>query len=208
MTVKYYVLLANVAARDRPLDRRGGHLDRRVEPAQGTWTPLNPNDSTVVATSNTATHVLNDRLLATQKGVAVVKDTGAAGPTPGDTLEYTVAFQVSDFFAFQNLVITDLISDGQHFDPTFTPTLQVNGDVLRSRRQPQAANFTVVGNYTGATPAPADPDGTSTLTFRVSDEMVSARAERAGSLAAWSRGPLPQPRPGAGRSPARSRSVP
>ena len=94
--------------------------------------------------------------------------------SPGDTLEYTIVFQVSDFFAFQSLVVSDVISDGQRFDPTFTPLLLIDGN---PDSLPQAAfhraNYTVTGNYTGAVPPPAAPDGTSTIDFNVSDEIIT-----------------------------------
>ena len=139
------------------------------------WTPINPTDAPVTGiTSNTASHLLTDKSLATQKSVAIVTDTGAPGASPGDTLQYTINFQVSDFFAFQNLLLTDLISDGQHFDPTFTPTFQVNGNTYTlGTANFNASNFSVTGNYTGAIPAPATPDGTSTIAFNLSNEMVT-----------------------------------
>ena len=46
--------------------------------------------------------MLTDKSIETQKGVTIVSDTGAAGTSPGDTLEYTIDFQVSDYFAFRN----------------------------------------------------------------------------------------------------------
>ena len=52
---------------------------------------------------------------------------------PGDTLEYTIVFQVSDFFALQSLVVSDVISDGQRFDTTFTPTLLITATLTTSR---------------------------------------------------------------------------
>lgn len=52
-------------------------------------------------------------------------DVGPAGASPGDTLEYTLAFQVSDFFSFDQLVIADSFSDGQLWHSGFTPTLSV-----------------------------------------------------------------------------------
>lgn len=142
--------------------------------AQGNWLPLDPTDPPTLATSNTDSHVLIDRSLATQKSVVVVTDTGATGPSPGDTLEYTINFQVSDYFAFQNLSLSDVISDGQHFDSSFTPTLQVNGNPFAlGTANFNAANFSVTGNYTGAIPAPTTPDGTSIIAFRLSNEMIT-----------------------------------
>ncbi|VEP13299.1 hypothetical protein H1P_1920010 [Hyella patelloides LEGE 07179] len=45
--------------------------------------------------------------------------------TPGTILEYTLDFQVSDYFAFEDVFVTDTFSDGQRFyNPSgFEPTL-------------------------------------------------------------------------------------
>ena len=119
-------------------------------------------------------HTLTDKSIAIQKGVAVVNDTGVTGPTPGDTLEYTLSFQVSDFFAFQGVVITDTISDGQHWMPARRPPCRSTATLTPWRRRTlRAANYDVVCNYSpigGAeceTNDPAANNGTTTLYFRV-----------------------------------------
>ena len=110
----------------------------------------------------------------------MVNDTGVTGPTPGDTLEYTLSFQVSDFFAFQGVVITDTISDGQHLDASFAPILSVNGNTYTlAAANVTAANYDVACNYSPSggpeceSDDPAANDGTTTLYFRVSDELVA-----------------------------------
>ncbi|QDU60447.1 hypothetical protein Pan216_12870 [Planctomycetes bacterium Pan216] len=50
-------------------------------------------------------------------------DQGPSGPSPTDILEYTLRFQVSDYFAFDNVIILDTLTDGQTFDMTFAPVL-------------------------------------------------------------------------------------
>ena len=86
--------------------------------SQADWTPVDPRDPAGTFTSNTDTHTLNDRSLAIQKSVQGVNPSGPNGTVaPGDTLEYTIVFQVSDFFAFQSLVVSDVISDGQTIRP-------------------------------------------------------------------------------------------
>ena len=91
------------------------------------WTPLDPRDvgGTVSEDPAGCEHTLTDKSIAVQKNVV---DINGGGITPGDTLEYTLSFQVSDYFAFSDSVITDTISDGQHFDSTFNPTLFFNGN--------------------------------------------------------------------------------
>jgi hypothetical protein len=103
-------------------------------------------------------------------------------------LEYTLTFQVSDFFAFDQNVVTDIISDGQHFDSTFTPTLQINGNTYTLAAAGfDSANYDVLCNYTGGpggectgTDTTIDA-GKTKIVFRVSDEVVS-RGQQNGRL--------------------------
>jgi len=144
--------------------------------AQGNWDPIDPGDpQNIVATAAPANHTLNVKSIATQKSVAIVNDTGAAGATPGDTLEYTIAVQVSDYFAFQNLLINDTFSDGQRLDLGFTPTFAWNehGGTFGAQTF-NAANYVVTPNYSLGDGNPLDgTDGTTGLLFNLSDEMVT-----------------------------------
>ena len=49
-----------------------------------------------------------------------------------DTIEYQLNFQVSDYFALNNVTLEDILSDGQEIDASFTPTIsfqqQANGN--------------------------------------------------------------------------------
>ncbi len=133
--------------------------------AQGTWTPIDPRQSTTTVTSNVATNTITDKSIAIQKSVADVIDTGALGPTPGDTLLYTLNIQVSDFFAFNNLVALDQFSDGQSFDPTYMPTLTVTEQGSTTSGTLATANY-VLGSQDGTT-------GITPLTFNLSNELLS-----------------------------------
>ena len=147
------------------------------------WTPLDPRDvgGTVSENPTGCEHTLTDKSLAVQKNVV---DTNGGGITPGDILEYTLSFQVSDYFAFNDLVVTDIISDGQHFDSTFSPTMFFNGNGFTlSAAAINASNYDVSCNYTGlplpvpnadcTIDDPAANDGTTALEFRVSNEIQS-----------------------------------
>lgn len=93
--------------------------------ATGSWTPIDTRDGgarTVTVDPAGPEHQLQEQSIATQKSVAIVTDTGASGLSPGDTLEYTIVYQVSDYFAFDTLVSTDTFSDGQRFLCSFIPT--------------------------------------------------------------------------------------
>ncbi len=101
------------------------------------WTPIDPRDTptpmTITLPPNA--HTLQQHSLATQKSVTPV-DRTTLNPTggsiiPGQTLlRYDIDFQVSDYFAVQNVYLEDILSDGQRLfvratgNPT-TPTLQV-----------------------------------------------------------------------------------
>lgn len=148
----------------------------------GNWTPIDARDPITAVSINPAgtEHTLTAKSIATQKSVAIVTDVGAAGASPGDVLEYTIQVQVSDYFAFQNLVLADLFSDGQRFDPSFAPTLtwQEHGTTFAVQNF-STANYGVSQNFTGAVATPPnftiDPaanDGTTTVTFALSSEMA------------------------------------
>lgn len=137
--------------------------------ASATWTPIDTRDPVVTITSDATNndHTLTIKSTATQKTNSIVIDTGAPGPTPGDTIKYTIDFQISDYFAFQNFVVSDRFSDGQNLDPAFAPTLEVtdgHGVGGATTGTFAAANFTFTPNVVG---------GADDLIFRVSDELVT-----------------------------------
>jgi hypothetical protein len=142
--------------------------------ASGTWIPVDTRDGTEPAVANPPgpEHTLNDRSLAIQKEAGLVVDTGAAGASPGDTVQYTLDVQGSDYFTFGDLEITDVVSDGQHFDGSFTPTLSVT-----ERGTGNSGSF-IVGtdlivdtSQIGNDSNPAT-DGSTTLTFHLSQALA------------------------------------
>ncbi|MFN3741257.1 MAG: isopeptide-forming domain-containing fimbrial protein, partial [Anaerolineales bacterium] len=150
----------------------------------GTWTPIDSRDAGGTFTQDPpgCEHTLTDKSIAIQKSVSVV---GGGNAAPGKYLEYTLDFQISDFFAFNNIVITDVISDGQHFAPGFVPTLQINGNGYTLAALAMGdSNVTTSCNYTGATASPPAPpgecdsldpapnDGATTIVFDVSQEII------------------------------------
>ncbi|MFV9507596.1 MAG: beta strand repeat-containing protein, partial [Oscillochloridaceae bacterium umkhey_bin13] len=143
--------------------------------ASYSWTPIDPRDAIVTATIDLPgpEHTLTLRSLAVQKSVALQTDTGAPGYTPGDTVQYTLQLQVSDFFAFDQVLLTDVMSDGLRLDPTFVPTLQVNGNGYSLPNSPfAAANYTVDLSQIGNDTNPVT-NGSTRFLFRVSDELVT-----------------------------------
>jgi len=155
--------------------------------SQAFWTPLNPSDLAGIYTSNTAVDMLTDKSLAIQKTVDDVNHTGPPNAvSPGDTLEYTIQFQISDFFAVQNFVANDLLSDGQAFDPSFQPTLEVHGNGL------EVANSDFAPENVVVTP---QSDGSTSVAFLVSDELITRgyNGELLGGMVNPSGGLLPFP---------------
>ena len=113
--------------------------------------------------------ILEEQAIAIQKSVSNVS--GSEDFKPEDVLEYTIEFQVSDYFAFEDVIVNDTFSDGQRFDPNFAPVLTfdehtnpgVAGAEFSSTAN-LANNYTPVGNN------PNDNGGISTSDFVVIDE--------------------------------------
>jgi fimbrial isopeptide formation D2 family protein/uncharacterized repeat protein (TIGR01451 family) len=103
------------------------------------WTPIDTRDTPtpITITLPPNAHTLQQHSLATQKSVTPV-DRNTLAPTtggaiiPGSTLlRYDIDFQVSDYFAVQNVYLEDILSDGQRLFvrtsgiTSTVPTLQV-----------------------------------------------------------------------------------
>jgi large repetitive protein len=149
-----------------------------------TWQPVDGRDSLVTDTvdSSPCDAELDDEALVLRKGVSNVNP---AEPfdAPGDILRYTLTFSVSDFFALENAVLTDILSDGQRYyaDGTYFPTLSVQGyDFVVPADAFSSDNLTVDCNYSGGPgpectlpdPGGTAPLGTTELTFEISQEMI------------------------------------
>lgn len=124
--------------------------------AVGTWDPLDPRDATGVGNAvvdpGEPLDLVVARSVATQKSVQVTTDVGAAGPTPGDTLTWTIEVQVSDYFDLDGLDLDDLLSDGQTLDPGFDPLINYS--------TPLGSGSSTLGGFLVAeTNGPASPGG-------------------------------------------------
>jgi fimbrial isopeptide formation D2 family protein/uncharacterized repeat protein (TIGR01451 family) len=158
--------------------------------ASGQWQPIDTNDDPATATADPAgpEHVLDNKSIAIQKSVAIVNNVGSSGATPGDTLEYTLQFQISDYFTFGDLLITDVFQDGQLFDFGYGATFDItdmNGNVtgsftVREVTDADGGQTLVVdqtqintsdnGSEDGITPD--GTDGSTTLTFDLSKVLT------------------------------------
>ncbi len=161
-------------------------LTENIASGIGDWDPVDDRDPAVPdnALANgpcpecDPLHELHLRSMAVQKSIAIETDASPTGYSPGDVLEYSLAFQVSDYFSFGDVLVTDLLSDGQHVLDSFTPTLQINGNGYDlSTADFHAANYDASCNYSGGPGAecttnnPAADDGTTKLVFQISGEI-------------------------------------
>ena len=82
------------------------------------------------------------------------------GTTPGDTLEYVMNLQVSDFFEFSELLVNDTFSDGQLWDASFSPTFVIREEGSITSGTFSGTQHTVTNNVPG--------DGTTEVQFNLS----------------------------------------
>jgi uncharacterized repeat protein (TIGR01451 family)/fimbrial isopeptide formation D2 family protein len=198
MTFSYFVPQDDAAGLDViPLGTGGTAIATNTSNATGTWTSANPNypgPQTIASDPDDANaqHTLTARTVALQKSYADLTNPGS--PRAGDLIEYTLNFQVSDYFALDNFDITDVISDGQEFDASFTPTLTYTQQSESYTAAPFApANVTVTVNDPG--------NGTTDVVFDVSSQLAALRGSADGDLLGaaippgGTGGPLPDPLP-------------
>ena len=181
MTFRYYIPL-NDSAGSPVINADSGDdvLSQNTASATGGWQPLDGRDPLTTITVDPAgyEHILTDKSIAIQKGVSNI--TGTPN-NPGDILRYTLNFQVSDYFAFDGINITDILSDGQHLllGSGYDPQMSINGNqYVLSADTLDSTNVDVDCNYTGGPGSecdnenPAANDGGTTIIFNVSDEIM------------------------------------
>jgi len=148
----------------------------------GSWSPQDRRDSDKPVNGVGVSSGANLPLDASKgSSIAPTDDSGSSGATPGDIVTYTVAFDISDYFAVDGLVASDVFSDGQRFysDPTHLPQVRVTRDGLTTTHAFDPANLVVSCNYTGAVIGPdcdlLDPaadNGETSLTFYISQQLL------------------------------------
>lgn len=132
----------------------------------------------------TAADTVTAKAVALQKSGAIVGDTGPAGLTPGDTVEYTLSGQVSDYFTVGALTVTDTLGDGQTYLASFTPTvaLHSNGTTVAATTF-QPGEWTVAGK---------DAHGQTLITFDLSAAIARLIPGSGGQLVGDNSGGLGQ----------------
>ncbi|MCB1061531.1 MAG: DUF11 domain-containing protein, partial [Verrucomicrobiae bacterium] len=122
-------------------------------------------------------YIIEEHSIAIQKGVgfAAGGDRAVGGTVnPRDVLEYTMNFQISDYFAFTDVVVDDLLGDGQDFLPgdgsnvvdalEIVPTLSFQMDGASVSVNFDPGNFTWVENV----------DGTTDIQFDVYQQLIDS----------------------------------
>jgi len=177
MTFSYFVPQDDSAGVDViPLGTGGTALATNTSSATGTWTSANPNypgPQSIASDPDdpNAQHTLTVRTVALQKSYADLTNPGS--PRAGDLIEYTLNFQVSDYFALDNFNVADVLSDGQEFDATFTPTLTFTQKSQTFTSQPFAG-----ANFSSAVQA----NGSTNVNFDVSAELLALGLTTGGKL--------------------------
>jgi uncharacterized repeat protein (TIGR01451 family) len=103
------------------------------------WVPLDSCDTSPQALSQgPVVDNLLDKCIAIQKSVAIAMDNNAPGLTPGDVLQYTLNFQISDYKTIGSLVVNDMLANGQDF---ISPAVLTLSDQFGSKSGPIPAAF-------------------------------------------------------------------
>ena len=169
MSFTYFIPQQDAHAVDViPLTTGGQQTIINTAEATGTWTSTNPdfpNPQQVKSdpSDQNSQHVLTAKTLGVQKNLKNLSR--ANGYRVGDVIEYTLNFELSDYFALGDALLTDTLSDGQAFDPSFLPQLQYT----QHTQSLPSANFLLNTNYSVATD-PTDP-GEQVVTFELSQEL-------------------------------------
>lgn len=136
------------------------------------WDPVDTRDPIIVVSDQTTVpggtipdgdpeHVLEAQSIATQKDVVNIIRNGVSLDTggtfsqsdwnallddilPGDVVEFAIYFQLSDYFAFQGITISDVMSDGLRLDNTLVPAISINGNTYTLN----STDFTLSSNWT------------------------------------------------------------
>lgn len=148
--------------------------------------PANGGDPDGVTGNVETDYIIDEHSIAIQKGVdfAPGGDRANAGWAEGDVAEYTLNFQISDYFAFDNIIVDDLMADGLEFLPTLgSPSSWGNaGDFDRDALELRPVLTLTTHNYGTISvefdeanfSAVDNPDGSTSIQFDVYQQLVDA----------------------------------
>lgn len=180
VVIKYYVTDVEANTGQNVLDpqRGGAGVSEFQVSGSGRWTPMDPRDLAEVVTYDPAGIEFQHQIksIAVQKSVTNQTD---AQNSPGDVLRYQLDFQVSDYFRFKDVVITDKVEDGHALSGTPTLELSYQGVIYQ---------IDLTGFYTDSAP---DANDDVTRTFNISAAVAAYAAANglSGDMAqGWLRG--------------------
>ena len=143
------------------------------------WTPADGSPEVQLSgTVGPRTASTSDQPITLGKGSSIAVDNGPAGYTPGDVILFSLTFEVSDYFGFDNLSLVDTLPDGLHFHPSIDPTLRIIRDGATENYTFASGNVEVECNYSGGTKTECDQTtgpgspGETTITFDIDQELA------------------------------------
>jgi len=149
---------------------------------EGDWTPLDPDDTPAfisvdaevdddgnISPTPSIDETFTAQSIAVQKGASLAFDTGLPGYSPGDIVQYTLEFQISDYFSIGDLAIDDLLADGMRLDTSgaYAPRFDIT-----DRVGSHSGTFDAL-DYSSTIIVDPDPavDGDQSLIFNVSGAL-------------------------------------
>jgi fimbrial isopeptide formation D2 family protein/uncharacterized repeat protein (TIGR01451 family) len=100
---------------------------------------FNPGGGNLSLSAGPAIATLEQRSLYTTKSITNTT-TGGSTAKPGDTLTHTLIYDISDYFSFDDLIITDTLGDGQTFiDGSLSVSVFEGSSSATTRTQTQLA---------------------------------------------------------------------
>jgi uncharacterized repeat protein (TIGR01451 family)/fimbrial isopeptide formation D2 family protein len=140
----------------------------------GTFDPIDDRDPPEDFTIDPEDASLDDHIL-TARSIAVQKTGANLDPDgdlePGDRVEYRLRFQISDFFTFDDVVLTDILGDGLEVDPATARFGLIEHNV------PTIGTFTQGVDLIVDESQHACGDGSTTLDFLLSDALADGTLE-------------------------------
>ncbi|MFZ5783508.1 MAG: DUF4347 domain-containing protein [Pseudomonadota bacterium] len=153
------------------------------------WTPVvgafDPAAQAVSGSGNGVDPTFEAKSLAVQVSSTIVVDNANTGFSPYDIVEYTINFQVSDFFNLNDLVLQDLLGDGMTLLPDESPVLTIYqngvavgtfdfGALLDSMTTENGQTVSTSGANAFWNYAARDGNGETAITFDVGALLQSA----------------------------------
>ena len=144
--------------------------------ATGNFVPLDPRDpiTPIIEDVTAVDNIIINRSIAVQKSSSLI-DNNSPGLSAGDVVIYTLNVQLSDYFTLGDIVLSDLLSDGQRVDTSFLPVFSVSERGAQSGVLAFNGLSVVANEFTGGTFSTAyNPvSGTTAISVALSNELIA-----------------------------------